>query len=221
MPETMTSISAVAFDLDGTLIDSEAGLAASMNAARRELGLPEQSRERLARGIGWGIRHFVEVSFPELIGAQVESALACYRKHYEASVRDGSPEMEGATATLRTLRKQGLPLMLSTNKMERFAHIILAQKGWHDLFDRVVGGDTFVEAKPHPCMLTCFAHNLPDQNLAGLLFVGDSEVDRATARAAGTQFALLAQEGRDAVATSPFVISRLDLLVDLTRRNAP
>jgi phosphoglycolate phosphatase len=221
MPETMTSISAVAFDLDGTLIDSEAGLTASMNAARRELGLPEQSRERLARGIGWGIRHFVEVSFPELSGAHVESALACYRKHYEASVRDGSPEMAGATMTLRTLREQGLPLLLSTNKMERFARIILEQKGWHDLFDRVVGGDTFAEAKPHPCMLACFAHNLPDQNLAALLFVGDSEVDRATALAAGTQFALLAPEGGDTVTTSPFTISRLDLLVDLTRRNAP
>jgi phosphoglycolate phosphatase len=221
MPETMTSISAVAFDLDGTLIDSEAGLTASMNAARRELGLPEQSRERLARGIGWGIRHFVEVSFPELSGAHVESALACYRKHYEASVRDGSPEMAGATMTLRTLREQGLPLLLSTNKMERFARIILEQKGWHDLFDRVVGGDTFAEAKPHPCMLACFAHNLPDQNLAALLFVGDSEVDRATALAAGTQFALLAPEGGDTVTTSPFTISRLDLLVDITRRNAP
>ncbi len=217
----MTSISAVAFDLDGTLIDSEAGLTASMNAARRELGLPEQSRERLARGIGWGIRHFVEVSFPELSGAHVESALACYRKHYEASVRDGSPEMAGATMTLRTLREQGLPLLLSTNKMERFARIILEQKGWHDLFDRVVGGDTFAEAKPHPCMLACFAHNLPDQNLAALLFVGDSEVDRATALAAGTQFALLAPEGGDTVTTSPFTISRLDLLVDITRRNAP
>jgi phosphoglycolate phosphatase len=221
MPETMTSISAVAFDLDGTLIDSEAGLTASMNAARRELGLPEQSRERLARGIGWGIRHFVEVSFPELSGAHVESALACYRKHYEASVRDGSPEMAGATMTLRTLREQGLPLLLSTNKMERFARIILEQKGWHDLFDRVVGGDTFAEAKPHPCMLACFAHNLPDQNLAALLFVGDSEVDRATALAAGTQFALLAPEGGDTITTSPFTISRLDLLVDITRRNAP
>jgi phosphoglycolate phosphatase len=221
MPETMTSISAVAFDLDGTLIDSEAGLTASMNAARRELGLPEQSRERLARGIGWGIRHFVEVSFPELSGAHVESALACYRKHYEASVRDGSPEMAGATMTLRTLREQGLPLLLSTNKMERFARIILEQKGWHDLFDRVVGGDTFAEAKPHPCMLACFGHNLPDQNLAALLFVGDSEVDRATALAAGTQFALLAPEGGDTVTTSPFTISRLDLLVDITRRNAP
>jgi phosphoglycolate phosphatase len=221
MPETMTSISAVAFDLDGTLIDSEAGLTASMNAARRDLGLPEQSRERLARGIGWGIRHFVEVSFPELSGAHVESALACYRKHYEASVRDGSPEMAGATMTLRTLREQGLPLLLSTNKMERFARIILEQKGWHDLFDRVVGGDTFAEAKPHPCMLACFAHNLPDQNLAALLFVGDSEVDRATALAAGTQFALLAPEGGDTVTTSPFTISRLDLLVDITRRNAP
>jgi phosphoglycolate phosphatase-like HAD superfamily hydrolase len=140
---------------------------------------------------------------------------------YEAAVREGSPEMEGASATLRALREQGLPLLLSTNKMERFARIILEQKGWHDLFDHVVGGDTFVEAKPNPCMLTCFAHNLPDQNLAALLFVGDSEVDRATALAAGTQFALLAQEGRDALATSPFTISRLDLLVDLTRRNAP
>jgi phosphoglycolate phosphatase len=129
--------------------------------------------------------------------------------------------MAGATVTLRTLREQGLPLLLSTNKMERFARIILEQKGWHDLFDRVVGGDTFAEAKPHPCMLACFAHNLPDQNLAALLFVGDSEVDRATALAAGTQFALLAPEGGDTVTTSPFTISRLDLLVDITRRNAP
>jgi phosphoglycolate phosphatase-like HAD superfamily hydrolase len=51
--------------------------------------------------------------------------------------------------------------------------------------------------------------------------VGDSEVDRATALAAGTQFALLAPEGSDALATSPFAISRLDRLIDLTRRTAP
>ena len=214
----MTSISAVAFDLDGTLIDSEAGLTASMNAARRDLGLPERSRHDLARGIGWGVRHFVEVSFPERSGRGIDEALACYRGHYEATVREGSPELPGATETLRQLRAQGLPLFLATNKMERFARIILEQKGWHDLFDRVVGGDSLREAKPHPDMVTCFAHNLPDQNLAALLFVGDSAVDRDTAQAAGCPFALVAPGQADQLARAPFVISRLQLLTDITRR---
>ena len=79
--EPMSAFSAVAFDLDGTLIDSEAGLTASMNAARQELCLPSRPAQELAAGIGWGVRHFVQVSFPEWSGVDIDRALACYRSH--------------------------------------------------------------------------------------------------------------------------------------------
>ncbi len=86
--------------------------------------------------------------------------------------------------TLDELRTRGVALALVTNKETRYTQRVLAAHGLDAAFDRVIGGDTMPTKKPDPAgVQACLAQFGVNRERA--LFVGDSSIDVATARAAG------------------------------------
>lgn len=183
---------AIIFDLDGTLIDSRADIAAAANAVRQRLGRPALAEETVGGYVGDGARKLLErvLAHPDDQGpsatppdsAALDAALAMFLEIYGAHVLDRTGPYPGIRSLLAGLSDR--PLFLATNKPRALTLPILAGLGWADIFARVVAGDDPPQRKPHPDHLRACLEGYelaPD----AVAMVGDSPNDIAPARALG------------------------------------
>lgn len=135
----MPGIEAVIFDLDGTLVDTSAGIFDTARYTMRELGLnPEVPMERMRRFIGPPLEECFRTVY-NLDDSLIARACPIYRKRYHergqylGAVYDGMPEV------LRRLRKQGFLLGVATLKNERVARSLLVHFGLAGFFSSIHG----------------------------------------------------------------------------------
>jgi phosphoglycolate phosphatase len=169
------------FDLDGTLVDSVEDLAASVNHALDLVGLPGRSLEEIRGFVGEGARVLLERSVAPRADL-LEPALAAWWKHYEAHCLDRTRPYPGIAAVLASA---GRTLAVHTNKPGALARKILEGLGLAARFAVVLGGDEAAR-KPDPAGVRLIQARL-GASTEETLFVGDSLVDLATARAAGVR----------------------------------
>ncbi|MCM2269582.1 MAG: phosphoglycolate phosphatase [Thermoanaerobaculia bacterium] len=180
-------VGAVAFDLDGTLIDSRHDLAAAINRMRRDLGRSPLAVDDVLGMIGEGARNLVRRALGgEVDEASLDHALSIFYRHYDDECTRRTRPFPGIDGLLAELAPR-LPLALVTNKPERFSRRIVESLGWRDRFDPLIGGDTLATRKPDPAGLlaVCARHGLSPGDL---VLVGDSRVDALAAAAAGCRF---------------------------------
>lgn len=183
-------VRAAIFDLDGTLIDSAPDIHAAVNTVLAAEGLPPVTLAETRGFVGSGAPVLVERVMAHC-GLPPEPALharllARLLDIYETAVHLTQP-YPGVPEALAALAAEGWALGLCTNKPERPARAVLAHLGLAELFSVLVGGDTLPERKPHPLPLR---HVVAALGASRAVFVGDSEVDAETARAAGLPFAI-------------------------------
>ncbi|MBS1154660.1 MAG: phosphoglycolate phosphatase [Proteobacteria bacterium] len=183
-------IKAIAFDLDGTLMDSIPDLAAAANAARAEQGLPLLPSEQMESYVGDGVEIMVSRAIANDKAAVYtgtaaqKQALATFDAHYRANLTANTRFYDGVEPVLRALKQRGIPMALVTNKAERYTHPLMAELGAAELFDIMVCGDTLAEKKPSAAPLLHVCEKLGIAP-AELLMIGDSVNDALTARNAG------------------------------------
>ena len=164
--------SILSFDLDGTLVDSAAEIAAAANATLLEFEVPQRPLAQITGLIGRGTRELMlkllEQTLMErpLRAAQlpVDEVLARFAHHYAATAGSSAAPYPGCRETLTRLRSGGVRLACVTNKEERFAARVLQATGLDDCFELLVGGDSLAHKKPHPSVL---AHVLAAGSAAG------------------------------------------------------
>ncbi|MDE4172686.1 phosphoglycolate phosphatase [Phaeobacter sp. PT47_59] len=180
---------AIVFDLDGTLIDSAPDIHAAANRMLQDFDHTPLTLERVTSFIGNGIPNLVRLVMQErgIPETEEDTMQARMLVHYMAHPADLSQPYPGVTNCLQTLRDQGYKLGVCTNKLRAPSIQILDALDLSRFFEVVVGGDTLPVKKPDPAPL-----HAAFQALGGnaLLYVGDSEVDAATAQAAKIPFAL-------------------------------
>jgi phosphoglycolate phosphatase len=182
----------IIFDLDGTLIHSAPDLHASANKMLADEGHKPLSLDLITSFIGNGVPRLVELVMQDcgLDKADHERLVASYLAHYDAGPVDLTELYPNLEATLIALKSAGYTMGVCTNKPEAPARQILDLLDLSQYFDVVIGGDALAVKKPDPAPLVkAFA----DVGATELLYVGDSEVDAETARAAGVDFALFTE----------------------------
>ena len=175
---------AVIFDLDGTLVDTLADIADACNHILSQEGWPTHSLHAYRRFVGGGARALVERALPSDAGLEVDRILECFRAHYHAHLIVKSAPYPGIDALLHALCSQQLPLAILSNK----PHTMVLEVAKHFFkttpFVAVQGQVPEIPKKPNPTSVLSIADTmaLPPAQIA---YVGDSDVDIATGRAAG------------------------------------
>ncbi len=198
----------VVFDLDGTLIDSLADLAAAVNRMLHDQGHPSLPQDTIRGFVGNGLPKLVERAMthcglePTLHKDLTQLTL----KHYNAGACDQTVVYPGVIQALDELRDMGCALGVCTNKPEAPARHVLGELGLLPYFNTVFGGDTLDIRKPDPEHLHACFKTL--QAAGPQIFVGDSEVDAETAQRAQVPFLLFEQGYRKSpVSDMPYTLS--------------
>ena len=176
------------FDLDGTLVDSYAALAESINHARRALGYADLDATRIRSFVGDGVERLLCRAFDSR--DVPENARSLFENHYDSICSESSRLLEHVESTLAQLESHGIVMSVCTNKPTYFSQKILEALGAGRHFTAVIGPDLAKARKPDP------RHVLSALEPLGLpggdvLFVGDMPVDVAAARNAGIDVAVV------------------------------
>ncbi len=170
------------FDWDGTLMDSAAAIAASIQAACRDLDLPVPSEEQARYVIGLGLGDALAHILPGLDPARYQDVQARYRVHFLE--RDsGTTLFPGAADMVATLHDCGHLLAVATGKSRRGLDRALAATGLKRSFHATRCADEG-HSKPHPGMLLGLMEELGIASERTLM-IGDTTHDMEMAHAAG------------------------------------
>ena len=179
----------IIFDLDGTLIDSRADLAAAVNHMRAHYNLESLPLERVSSYIGDGVRKLVERS---LQGAtvDVDEALAINKAYYLSHLTVHTSLYDGVADGIRQIVDAGHQVALLTNKPGDPSREILKHFGLSDYFAATVGGGDGPNLKPEPdgifqCLEICGVET------SNAWMVGDHHTDLAAAQNAGIRSMLV------------------------------
>ena len=190
MEDADPRVDAIAFDLDGTLIDSAGGIAYALNAALAEEGLPSFELDTVRAWIGDGPDALIAraLATREHVAGDTTALSARLRQGFDAatlrSPMAGSSVFDGIRETVAELARQR-PLVVITNKPTPLARAVLDAAGLLPFFESVHGADTPAQRKPSPWLLRQAAAALGVET-KHLWMVGDAAVDIAAAIAAGS-----------------------------------
>lgn len=177
----------VAFDLDGTLLETHRDLGTAVNHALTLGGFAKVPIESATDLIGGGAKIMLQRAVDAQGGCEEGRFHALYKEmlaHYGAHYADHTRPYPGAVEVLDALRARGVKVALVTNKFESFAHGVLTALDMNGHFDCIAGGDTLGKgrAKPAPDLLW---HARECCGGGSMVYVGDSSYDVKAARAAG------------------------------------
>jgi len=178
-----SSVRALIFDLDGTLIDSKRDLIRSVNAMLEEMGRETLHEDTISGYIGHGAPQLMAKALGNGTSEQErERALKFFLEYYERHKMDSTCAYPGVREALDEL--SGFSMAVLTNKPVRVSGRILEQLGLARYFRVVYGGNSFATKKPDPLGARKILQELR-ANPQQALLIGDSEVDVQTARNAG------------------------------------
>jgi phosphoglycolate phosphatase len=180
----------IAFDLDGTLIDSSRDLADSVNDLLGELGAAPLPLDSIAKMVGDGARVLVHRALAASGLPETTEAVARFLAIYDTRLLDHTRPYDGLPDIVRAAREHARVAVL-TNKPLDASEKVLAGLGLRDLFDDVIGGDGPFPRKPDPAGLRALIERA-GATPGRALMVGDSRVDYETAKSASARCCLVA-----------------------------
>lgn len=209
-----TNKKAIIFDLDGTLIDSEADLALAINDMLTLLDRPTFTLHDIQPWIGNGAHALVKralsggMQIDELLCESLfEHAFATFINSYGKNVCVKTSIYPGVRVSLKVLKAQGYKLAIVTNKPIQFVHPILKKLALDNLFEIVLGGSCLTKRKPDPLPLVTVCERL-NITLDECVMVGDSINDILPANAIKMQSIALMYgnaQGEDLTAYNPSI----------------
>ena len=218
----MTLPGLVIFDLDGTLVDTAPDLCAALKHALAGLGRPRVDAATVRHLVGHGARALLGRGLARSGGsseAEIERGLPLFLAYYAAHIADASRPYPGVVAALDELAAAGTVLAICTNKPVLLAEALIDALGWQGRFAAILGGDSVDDRKPAAGHVVATAA-AAGRSLSSAVFVGDTAVDVAAARAAGVSVIVVSFGFADMAATdlgADAVIDHFDALLPALR----
>jgi phosphoglycolate phosphatase len=185
MKETeMIPVKLMVFDLDGTLADTGADLAGSVNRTLQSLGLPTRPDPEILGFVGDGVRKLIERSLGDAYGGHFEEALERFEEIYAEHLLDQTTLYPGVPDVLRHFGAK--EKVLITNKTRDFTLTICRGLGIIGFFKEIIAGDSNEFMKPDPRLLLPLLGKfgaVPEETLV----IGDGVNDILLARNAGVR----------------------------------
>ncbi len=181
----------IIFDLDGTLVDSAPDIHDAVNIMLREIGYQEIELNIVQSFIGNGISklvervmHYVKMKFTLELHKQLVEKFTHY---YSLNPATKTKTYKGVIEVLSALKASGYKMGICTNKAHHLTLQVVKNLELEQYFDSVIGGDSLSTSKPDPAMLNA---SIAELGQSKAIFVGDSEIDGATASNANVPFIL-------------------------------
>ena len=170
----------VLWDMDGTVLDTLEDLHAAVNISLRHFSLPEASLEAVRAGLGNGAAHLVSQVAPE---ERRQEVLAFYKPYYDAHCNIRTRPYPGILSLMEGLKARGVRQAIISNKPHPAVRE-LAEAYFPGLLDSAVGESETVRRKPNPDAVLAAIRDMGLSKEA-CVYIGDTEVDLATAKNAG------------------------------------
>ena len=170
----------VLLDIDGTVLDTLEDLWAAVNVSLRRFSLPEASLEAVRAGLGNGAAHLISCVAPE---EKREQVLAFYKPWYDAHCNLKTRPYPGILPLMGALRAGGVRQAIISNKPDPAVQE-LAKSYFPGLLETAVGESETVRRKPNPDAVLAAVRQM-GLTVADCVYIGDTEVDLATAKNAG------------------------------------
>lgn len=171
----------VIFDWDGTLMDSEARIVASIQMAAQRAGFPVLPDEVSKQIIGLSLEKAILTLYPEATAQGIQQIAQGYTAHFLEESDVPMVPFEGAERLLTSLKSNGFKLAVATGKSRKGLNQVLAEVGFEDYFD-ITRTPVESESKPSPLMLKQILEAL-DLDVSEAVMVGDTEFDMQMAQA--------------------------------------
>ncbi len=184
------------FDMDGTILDTLEDLQDSLNYALAQHGYPVRSYVQVRRAVGNGIRTLIVRSLPDgTEEATIEAVFQTFMPHYQAHCADKTRPYAGINEVILHLRRSGVLCAVLSNKADAAVQSLCASY-FPDCFDLAAGERPGIPRKPAPDAVHSLLETLhiPPE---GAVYIGDSEVDFATAQNAGVDCIMVTWGFRD------------------------
>ena len=183
----MTQPPLLAFDLDGTLVDTAPDLIAALNVVLIQEGIPELPLASARNLIGGGARKLIErgleVAGRDCTVAEIDRMMTDFIAYYANHIADHSRPFEGLTDALDGLAAQGFIFAVCTNKLEWLSKLLLDRLELTPRFAAICGADTFGISKPDPSFLRQTVLRAGG-HISSTIMIGDAGTDVGVARRA-------------------------------------
>lgn len=179
------TLSTVLFDLDGTLVDSAADLAASVNHVLEEDSLAALEGEEILQMVGDGVLVLLRRAFGRHEADLPADAYERFRAHYTAHCLDATQPYPGIKALLRRLADERRAVAVVTNKPTPLAERMVDGLGLRPFVQAIVGPELAARRKPAPEHVLV-ALDLLGKTPAEAVMVGDGTTDVVAGRSAAT-----------------------------------
>lgn len=171
----------IVFDCDGTLLDTLTDLRNAVNYVLRAHDLPERSVPEVKAALGNGVAHLLRQSLPDSISeAEFNTYLDEFKAYYGEHLQDYTAPYPGMLDVLDTLRAKGYKLAIVSNKIQE-GITPLNKEYFGDRLPVAIGERPGLQRKPAPDMVLQALKEL-DSTQDESIYIGDSEVDVATAK---------------------------------------
>lgn len=174
-------IKTVIFDLDGTLLNTLEDLKDSTNFALSQFGFPVRTIEEIRNFVGNGVKILIERAVPAGCDDKtIEKCLAIFKENYSKNMYNHTKPYNSIKEILTILREKGLKIGVVSNKFDS-AVKELCNLYFENLIDIAIGQADDVPKKPAPDGVFKAMKKLNADKFS-TVYVGDSEVDVATAK---------------------------------------